>query len=133
MGDVPLPLAVPFGFFPFTNKYSSGLIMPQFGDNSQRGLYLQGLGYYFALSDYADLEVTGDIYTRGTWAISGKSKYKWRYHFSGNVAINYRVDVTGEKDMPDYQRRTNFSVRWQHNQDTKANPYSTFSASVISR
>ena len=130
VGDVPLPLAVPFGFFPFTNKYSSGLIMPQFGDNSQRGLYLQGLGYYFALSDYADLEVTGDIYTRGTWAISGKSKYKWRYHFSGNVAINYRVDVTGEKDMPDYQRRTNFSVRWQHNQDTKANPYSTFSASV---
>ena len=130
VGDVPLPLAVPFGFFPFTSTYSSGLIMPQFGDNSQRGLYLTGLGYYFALSDYADLEVTGDIYTRGTWAIYGKSKYKWRYHFSGNVAINYRVDVTGEKDMPDYKRSTNFSVRWQHNQDAKANPYSTFSASV---
>ena len=130
VGDVPLPLAVPFGFFPFTSKYSSGLIMPQFGDNSQRGLYLTGIGYYFALNDYADLEVTGDIYTRGTWAIYAKSKYKWRYHFSGNVALNYRVDVTGEKDMPDYTKATNFSVRWTHTQDAKANPYSTFSASV---
>ena len=130
VGDVPLPLAIPFGFFPFNSTYSSGLIMPQFGDNSQRGLYLMGLGYYFALSDYADLEITGDIYTRGTWAIYAKSKYKWRYHFSGNVAINYRVDVTGEKDMPDYTRSTNFSARWTHTQDTKANPYSTFSASV---
>ncbi len=130
VGDVPLPLAIPFGFFPFTSTYSSGLIMPQFGDNSQRGLYLTGLGYYFALSDYADLEVTGDIYTRGTWAIYAKSKYKWRYHFSGNVAANYRVDITGEKDMPDYTKSTNFSLRWTHTQDSKANPYSTFSASV---
>lgn len=130
VGEVPLPLAIPFGFFPFTSSYSSGLIMPQFGDNSTRGLYLTGIGYYFALSDYADLEVTGDIYTRGTWAVYAKSKYKWRYHFSGNVALNYRVDVTGEKDMPDYNRATNFSVRWTHTQDTKANPYSTFSASV---
>lgn len=130
VGDVPLPLAVPFGFFPFNSTYSSGLIMPQFGDNSQRGLYLQGIGYYFAINDYTDLEVTGDIYTRGTWAIYAKSKYKWRYHFSGNLAINYRVDVTGERGMPDYNRATNFSVKWTHTQDTKANPYSTFSASV---
>ena len=130
VGDVPLPIAVPFGFFPFTNSYSSGLIMPQFGDNSTRGLYLTGLGYYFALSDYADLEITGDIYTRGTWAIYAKSKYKWRYHFSGNLALNSRVDVTGEKDMPDYTKSTNFSVRWTHTQDPKSNPYSTFSASV---
>ena len=130
VGDVPLPLAVPFGFFPFNSTYSSGLIMPQFGDNSQRGLYLMGLGYYFAINDYTDLEVTGDIYTRGTWAVYVKSKYKWRYHFSGNIALNYRVDVTGEKDMPDYTRSTNFSARWTHTQDTKANPYSTFSASV---
>ena len=130
VGDVPLPLAIPFGFFPFTDKYSSGLIMPQFGDNSERGLYLNGIGYYFALSDYADLEITGDIYTRGTWAIYAKSKYKWRYHFSGNIAANYRVDVTGEKDMPDFKKSTNFSLRWTHTQDAKANPYSTFSASV---
>jgi len=130
VGDVPLPVAIPFGFFPFTSTYSSGLIMPQFGESSARGLYLTGLGYYFALSDYADLEVTGDIYTRGTWAIYAKSKYKWRYHFSGNLALNYRVDVSGEKDMPDYTRSTNFSIRWTHTQDTKSNPYSTFSASV---
>ena len=130
VGDVPLPLAIPFGFFPFTNKYSSGLIMPNFGDDYTRGLYLSNLGYYFALSDYVDLEVTGDIYTRGTWAIRAKSKYVWRYRFSGNIAINYRNDVTGEKGLPDYAVRKNFSVQWTHTQDSKFNPYSTFSASV---
>ena len=130
VGDVPLPLAIPFGFFPFTNSYSSGLIMPQFGDDYTRGLYLTGLGYYFALSDYCDLQVTGDIYTRGTWAIRAQSKYIWRYHFSGNLSINYRNDVTGEKGMPDYTQSKNFSVQWTHTQDSKFNPYSTFSASV---
>lgn len=130
VGDVPLPLAVPFGFFPFTSQYSSGLIMPQFGDDYQRGLYMRGLGYYFAISDYCDLEVTGDIYTKGTWAIQAKSKYVWRYHFNGSFSLSYRTDVTGEKDMPDYAKQTNFSIQWSHSQDSKANPYSTFSASV---
>jgi lipopolysaccharide assembly outer membrane protein LptD (OstA) len=130
VGDVPLPLAIPFGFFPFTNTYSSGIIMPTFGDDYSRGLYLSNFGYYFALSDYADLEVTGDIYSRGTWAVRAKSKYVWRYHFSGNLSINYRNDVTSEKGMPDYATRKNFSVQWTHSQDAKANPYCTFSASV---
>ena len=130
VGDVPLPLALPFGFFPFTNSYSSGLIMPTFGDDYTRGLYLKGLGYYFALCDYADLEVTGDIYSRGTWAVSAKTRYLWRYHFSGNIAINYRNDVTGEKGYPDYRVNKNFSIAWSHSQDAKANPYSSFSASV---
>ena len=130
VGDVPLPIAVPFGFFPFTDKYSSGLIMPNFGDDYTRGLYLQNLGYYFALSDYIDLELTGDIYTRGTWAIRAKSKYIWRYRFSGNLSINYRNDVTGERGLPDYAASKNFSVTWSHSQDAKFNPYSTFSASV---
>ena len=130
VGDVPLPLALPFGFFPFTNSYSSGLIMPQFGDDYTRGMYLTNFGYYFALCDYMDLEVTGDIYTRGTWAVRAKSRYIWRYHFSGNLSINYRNDVTGERGLPDYQARKNFSIQWSHNQDSKANPYSTFSASV---
>ena len=130
VGDVPLPIAVPFGFFPFTDKYSSGLIMPNFGDDYTRGLYLQNLGYYFALSDYIDLELTGDIYTRGTWAIRAKSKYIWRYRFSGNLSINYRNDVTGERGLPDYGVSKNFSVTWSHSQDAKFNPYSTFSASV---
>ena len=130
VGDVPLPLALPFGFFPFTDKYSSGLIMPNFGDDYTRGLYLQGLGYYFALNDYMDLELSGDIYSRGTWAIRAKTKYIWRYRFSGSLNINYRNDVTGEKGLPDYAVRKNFSIAWTHTQDAKFNPYSTFSASV---
>ena len=130
VGDVPLPLAIPFGFFPFTDNYSSGLIMPNFGDDYTRGLYFSGLGYYFAINDYIDLQVTGDIYSRGTWAVSAKSKYVKRYKFSGNLAVNYRWDVTGDKDMPDYQVAKNLSVQWSHTQDSKANPYSNFSASV---
>ena len=130
VGDVPLPLAIPFGFFPFNSKYSSGIIMPTFGDDYTRGLYLSNFGYYFALCDYMDLEVTGDIYSRGTWAVRAKSRYIWRYHFQGNLSINYRNDVTSEKGFPDYAVRKNFSVQWTHSQDSKANPYSTFSASV---
>ena len=130
VGDVPLPLAVPFGFFPFTSTYSSGIIMPTFGDDYTRGLYLQNIGYYFALCDYLDLELTGDIYTRGTWAIRAKTKYVWRYRFSGNLSINYRNDVTSERGLPDYSARKNFSIQWTHSQDAKFNPYCTFSASV---
>ena len=130
VGDVPLPLAIPFGFFPFTDSYSSGLIMPNFGDDYTRGLYFSGLGYYFAINDYVDLQVTGDIYSRGTWAVRAKSKYIKRYKFSGNVAVDYRWDVTGDKDMPDYRVDKNLSVQWSHTQDSKANPYSNFSASV---
>ncbi len=130
VGDVPLPVAIPFGFFPFTNTYSSGLIMPQFGDDYTRGLYLSNFGYYFAICDYLDLEVTGDIYSRGTWAIRAKSRYVWRYRFSGNLSINYRNDVTGERGLPDYSAHKNFSIQWTHSQDAKFNPYCTFSASV---
>ena len=130
VGEVPLPIAVPFGFFPFTNTYSSGIIMPNFGDDYTRGMYLQGLGYYFAINDYFDVELKGDIYTRGTWAVSATSRYVKRYKFRGNVSVNYRWDVTGEKDMPDYNVSKNLSVQWTHSQDSKANPYSNFSASV---
>ena len=130
VGEVPLPLAVPFGFFPFTDKYSSGIIMPNFGDDYTRGMYLQGLGYYFAINDYVDLQLKGDIYTRGTWAISAASRYAKRYKFRGNVNVNYRWDVTGEKDMPDYKVAKNLQVQWTHTQDAKANPYNNFSASV---
>ena len=130
VGDVPLPVAIPFGFFPFTNKYSSGLIMPNFGDDYTRGMYLTGLGYYFAINDYMDLQITGDIYTRGTWAVRAQTKYIWRYHFSGNLNISYRNDVTSERGMPDYAVSKNFQVQWTHSQDSKFNPYNTFSASV---
>ena len=95
VGGVPLPLAIPFGFFPFNQTYSSGLIMPNFGDDYTRGLYLSGLGYYFAINDYMDLELKGDIYTRGTWAVSAATRYLKRDKFRGNLSVNYRWDVTG--------------------------------------
>jgi hypothetical protein len=104
--------------------------MPNFGDDYTRGLYLRGLGYYFAINDYIDLELTGDIYTRGTWAVTARSKYLKRYKFSGSLSVNYRWDVTGEKDMPDYNVAKNLQVQWTHRQDSKANPYNNFSASV---
>ncbi len=130
VGEVPVPLAIPFGFFPFTQTYTSGLIMPNFGDDFRRGLYLQGLGYYFAINDYMDLEIKGDIYTKGTWAVYGTYRYTKRYLFNGNININFRQDVEGEKDLPNYSKATNFSVHWTHTQDSKANPYNNFSASV---
>lgn len=130
VGDVPLPVAIPFGFFPFTDSYSSGLLMPSFGDDYTRGLYLRQLGYYFAINDYIDFQVTGDIYTKGTWAVTAQSKYLKRYKFNGNFSFSYRNDVTGEKGMPDYTKATNMSINWTHTQDAKANPYSNFSASV---
>lgn len=130
VGDVPLPLAIPFGFFPFTDNYSSGFIMPNFGDDYTRGLYMTGIGYYFAINDYFDLQLTGDIYTRGTWAVYARSRYIKRYKFQGSLSVNYRWDVTGEKDMPNYNVAKNLSVQWSHTQDSKANPYSNFSASV---
>ena len=130
VGEVPLPLAIPFGFFPITSSYSSGILMPTFGDDYTRGLNLSNGGYYFAINDYMDLQVVGDIYTRGTWAVRAQSKYIWRYHFSGHLNISYRNDVTGEKGLPDYAVSRNFQVQWTHSQDAKFNPYSTFSASV---
>jgi len=130
VGEVPVPLAIPFGFFPFTKSYSSGLIMPTFGDDYSRGLYLRGFGYYFAISDHIDLELTGDIYTKGTWAVYAKSNYVARYKCRGYIDINYRVDKTSERGLPDYSEAKNFKIQWTHQQDQKANPFSTFSASV---
>lgn len=130
LADVPLPLAVPFGFFPFTSSYSSGIIMPSYGDEMERGLYLKNGGYYFAISDHIDLELTGEIYTKGTWGVQLGSTYAVRYKFSGNFRATYREDVYGEKDMPDYAKYRNFKLTWNHRQDPKASQYSTFSAAV---
>lgn len=130
LAGLPLPLAVPFGYFPFTKKYSSGIIFPTFGDDYRRGLYLDNGGYYFAFNNYVDLVLTGSIYTKGTWGISGRSSYSKRYKFAGNVSINYLNTVDGEKGSADYSRSTNFQVQWYHQQDSKFNPNMTFSASV---
>ena len=128
--DVPLPLAIPYGFFPFKSKYSSGFIMPSYGDETTRGFYLRDGGYYFAINDYLDAKVIGEIYTKGSWALSGQSNYKKRYKFSGNVYVSYQHTQTGDKNMPDFSVSKSFKVTWTHRQDAKANPTQTFSASV---
>ena len=128
--DVPLPLAIPYGFFPFSKKYSSGFIMPTYGDELSRGFYLRDGGYYFAINDMIDLQLLGEIYTKGSWGLSTQSNYKKRYRFSGNFFVSYQNTVEGEKNMPDYQKSTSFKVQWTHRQDAKANPTQSFSASV---
>ena len=128
--DVPLPLAIPYGFFPFTKSYSSGFIMPTYGDETSRGFYLRDGGYYFAINDKMDLKLIGEIYTKGSWGISGASNYRRRYKYSGSFYASYQNSVTGEKNMPDYVKETSFKVQWSHRQDSKANPYSNLSASV---
>ncbi len=128
--DVPLPLAIPFGFFPFTSNYSSGFIMPSYGDDSERGFYLSDGGYYFAISDKMDLKLTGEIYTKGSWGVGAATTYAKRYRYSGNVTFNYLVTKEGEKGLPDYGVGKNFRLLWNHRQDAKAHPNSNFSASV---
>ena len=128
--DVPLPLAVPFAYFPITGTYSSGFIMPTYGDEFTRGFYLRDGGYYFAISDYMDLKVTGEIFTKGSWGVGAQTTYKKRYKFSGNFYFNYQVTKEGEKNMPDYGVQKNFKVQWSHRTDPKASPNSSFSASV---
>ena len=128
--DVPLPLAVPYGFFPFSKSYSSGFIMPTYGDETERGFYLRDGGYYFAISDKMDLKLIGEIYTKGSWGLSGASNYRKRYKYSGSVNASYQNSVTGERNMPDYSKQTSFKVQWSHRQDPKANPFSSLSASV---
>lgn len=130
VADVPLPLAIPFGYFPFTKSYSSGLIMPTYGADQTMGLYLRNGGYYFAINDYVDLSLTGDVYTKGSWGISAASKYAVRYKFSGNMQFSYLKTITGEKGMPDYTEATNFKAVWSHTQDSRFNPNMTLSASV---
>lgn len=128
--DVPLPLAIPYAYFPFTSSYSSGFIMPTYGDESTRGFYLRDGGYYFAISDMMDLKLTGEIYTKGSWGIGGQTTYKKRYKYSGNFYFNYQVTKEGEENMPDYNVAKNFKIQWTHRQDPKASPNSSFSASV---
>ena len=128
--DVPLPLALPFGYFPFTESFSSGFIMPTYGDETERGFYLRNGGYYFAISDKFDLRLTGEIFTKGSWGLGAASTYAKRYKFSGNVGISYLVTKKGERGLPDYSVGKNFRVQWSHRQDAKAMPNTNFSASV---
>ena len=130
LADVPLPLAVPFGYFPFSKKYSSGIIMPSFGEDYNKGFFLRDGGYYFAINDNIDLALTGEIYTKGSWGINAQSNYVKRYRYSGSFHLSYITTITGDKGSADYSKQKNFQITWSHSQDTKANPNMSFSASV---
>ena len=128
--DVPLPLAIPYGFFPFNKKYSSGFIMPSYGDETSRGFYLRDGGYYLALSDYMDLKLLGEIYTKGSWGVSAETNYNKRYKYRGNIYFSYLRTVEGEKNMPDYAVTKSLKLQWTHTKDSKSSPNTTFSARV---
>jgi lipopolysaccharide assembly outer membrane protein LptD (OstA) len=130
VAGVPTPLALPFAFFPMSEKSESGFIIPTFGENNSRGYFLQNGGYYFALSDYYDLELTGDYYTNGSYALRGASRYVKRYRYSGNFQARFENLVTSERGFPDYEVGKIYNIQWSHAQDSKANPDSRFSASV---
>ena len=126
----PTPIGLPFAYFPMTDKQTSGIIFPSFGQENERGYFLQNGGYYFAISDYIDLAVLGDYYTNGSYGLRVESSYAWRYHFRGNIGFRYENLITSERGFPDYAKSSVYNIRWSHNQDQKSNPSSRFSASV---
>ncbi|MCF7560119.1 LPS-assembly protein LptD [Sabulilitoribacter multivorans] len=128
--DVPTPLGLPFGFFPQSEKQTSGVLIPSFGEQNDRGYFLQNFGYYFAINDYLNLAVLGDYYTNGSYGMRMESTYVKRYKFRGNVGFRYENLITSERGFPDYARSTIYNLRWSHSQDSKANPNARFSASV---
>lgn len=130
IADVPTPIGLPFAFFPMSKQAESGFIIPTFGDTNQQGYYIQNGGYYFAISDKLDLNVLGDYYTNGSYALRAESSYAQRYKYSGRVNVRYENQIFSELGLPDYQRSTQYNIQWSHAQDQKSNPSSRFSASV---
>ncbi len=130
IADVPLPLALPFGFIPDRPDRATGILFPTFGEEASRGFFLRDAGLYFVIGDYFDIAMTGDIYTLGSWAVDVNSRYKVNYKCNGNFSITYSNDQTGEKGSSDFFQTRNFGVRWTHSQDPKARPGTSFSASV---
>ncbi|MDR0795358.1 MAG: LPS-assembly protein LptD [Tannerella sp.] len=128
--DVPLPIALPFAFFPFNKTYSSGIIMPTYGEETTFGFFLRDGGYYFALSDYVDLALRGEFYSKGSWGLSARTSYRKRYKYSGRLDASYIVRKSGDKGFDDYNVTKSFKITWSHQQDAKANPFRTFASSV---
>lgn len=130
IADVPTPAVLPFAYFPLTKTRTSGVLVPTWGENNTRGYFLQNGGYYLAISDYFDLTLTGDIYTNGSWGLSAKSNYSWKYHYNGNFQLNYDNNIQSIRGLSDFSRSTSYNIQWSHSQDSKANPNYTLSASV---
>ncbi len=130
IADVPTPIALPFAYFPLTTGRTAGLIFPTFGNDPDRGYFLQNGGYYLPINEYVDLDLSGDLYTNGSYGLRGQSVYIRRYKFRGNVNIRYENIINSQKGFDDYSRSTNYNIQWSHSQDTKSSPNSRFSASV---
>ncbi|WP_347926205.1 putative LPS assembly protein LptD [Pontimicrobium sp. SW4] len=130
IADVPTPIGLPFAYFPLTQKRTSGVIFPSFGEQNSRGYFVQNGGYYFAVSDYFDLALLGDYYTNGSYGMRIESNYAVRYKFRGNLSFRYENLISSERGFPDYSKSAIYNLRWSHSQDGKANPSSRFSASV---
>ena len=131
IGGVPTPLYLPFAYFPLSKETSvSGIILPSYNDSNAKGFSLQNGGYYFALSDHYNLTLIGDYYTNGSYALGMQSSYANRYHYQGNVNIRFENNIVSERGYPDYSKTQIYNIQWSHSQDSKANPNSTFSASV---
>ena len=130
IANVPTPIGLPFAFFPLTQTRTSGVIFPSFGEESNRGYFLQNGGYYFAISDYFDLATLGDYYTNGSYGLRIESNYAVRYKFRGSLSFRYENLINSERGFPDYSKSTIYNLRWNQSQDSKSNPNSRFSASV---
>ena len=130
IADVPTPLALPFAYFPSSQKQQSGFLFPTIGESNNRGYYLQNGGYYLAMSQYYDLALTGDYYSNGSYGFRMDSKYRLMYNFSGSLSMRFENLISGEKGIPGYSKSTVFNVRWNHSKDPKSSPNSNFSASV---
>ncbi|MEI7490472.1 MAG: putative LPS assembly protein LptD [Bacteroidota bacterium] len=130
IAGVSTPILVPFGYFPSKSGRRSGLILPTYGESDTRGFYFQNVGYYFAMSQYMDLTVVGDIYTHGSWAVRPSVRYTKRYKYNGNIRFGYAYNRIGSEDDPNFNIKKDFEFHWNHTQDPKARPKSTFSANV---
>jgi lipopolysaccharide assembly outer membrane protein LptD (OstA) len=130
VADVPVPIGIPFGYFPSKAGRRSGILMPTYGESANRGFFLENGGYYWAMSQYTDLYLVGDIYSHGSWAVKPRLNYRYRYHYSGTFNVSYANNKIGSQDSPDYSKSTDYSIQWVHAQDPKARPHSTFSANV---
>jgi len=130
VADVPTPLALPFGFFPNRKGQANGILLPTYGQADNYGFFLKDGGYYLGINEHFDVMIRGDIYTRGSWALRTESQYAQKYKYNGNVNLSYAVFKLGEEGFPNFQKRKDFFVRWNHAQDPKANPSSRFSADV---
>lgn len=130
IANIPTPLFIPFGFFPMQDKQSSGFIMPTYGYSTNRGYNFRNGGWYFSVNEHMDLALRGDIYTLGSWKLKAQSAYKKRYAYSGNFSLSYAKNILGEEGLSNFEDKRDFFIKWSHKQDSKAHPYSRFSANV---